>query len=48
MLFAVPSGFDDPYKKIREIRKPEIILEQHFVEYKNKGRKDKKLESEKT
>jgi hypothetical protein len=35
-------------KRLRETRKPEIILEQLFVESKNEGRKRQKLESEKT
>jgi hypothetical protein len=42
------SGFNDPYKKIRETKRLESTHEWHFVEQNNEGRKTKqKLESEK-
>jgi hypothetical protein len=38
------SGFKDPYKKICETRKFESIHQKHFVEQKNKGRKQTKAQ----
>jgi hypothetical protein len=41
------SGFENPYKKIREIRKLESVHERHFAEWKSEGRKPRqKVESE--
>ncbi len=36
------SGFQNPYKKICKTRKLESVLEKHFVERKNVGRKQDK------